>query len=239
MSAGEETGTPRGGLGRDSVSDSDRDCVSCWTQAEGYLKGVGGASLRLPGSVSSASSTAPDSSSLYAFGKAAGSGSGSPCTHGLQSCDPQCTLGCACRSLGSHAHLANTSRTSTKRIAVVMFVLPPADRSQSRGGGTYAGAGASVSSASVSAATSAPGTQALTLPVLPFFVTGESMGGAVAILAAHSRAFPFDGVVLRAPMCGIDEGLVPPSRVVAVLDRMGRYCPAAPIVPGCVWGVSS
>jgi alpha-beta hydrolase superfamily lysophospholipase len=127
-----------------------------------------------------------------------------------------------------------------------MLALPPADRSQSRGGG--AGAGASVStSASVSAATSAPvgvvgsgpGTQALTLPVLPFFVMGESMGGAVAILAAHTRAFPFDGVVLRAPMCGIDEGLVPPSCVVAVLDRMGRCCPAAPIVPGCVWGVSS
>ena len=39
---------------------------------------------------------------------------------------------------------------------------------------------------------------------LPFFVYGESMGGAAAILAAHSGRFCFDGVLLRAPMVGID-----------------------------------
>ena len=40
---------------------------------------------------------------------------------------------------------------------------------------------------------------------LPFFLHGESMGGAVAILAAASGRFGFDGAVLVAPMCALDK----------------------------------
>ena len=39
---------------------------------------------------------------------------------------------------------------------------------------------------------------------LPFFLLGESMGGAVSIACAASGRFPFAGVMLIAPMCGID-----------------------------------
>ena len=38
---------------------------------------------------------------------------------------------------------------------------------------------------------------------IPFFLIGESMGGAVSILAASSGKFGFDGVLLVAPMCAI------------------------------------
>jgi alpha-beta hydrolase superfamily lysophospholipase len=61
---------------------------------------------------------------------------------------------------------------------------------------------------------------------------GESMGGAVAILAAHRGAFPFDGVLLRAPMCGVHPGLVPSKCVVSMLKCLSTCCPAAPIIPG-------
>ena len=69
---------------------------------------------------------------------------------------------------------------------------------------------------------------------VPFYLFGESMGGAVAILAAHSGRVVVDGVLLRAPMCGIDESLVPPACVVSTLACIARCFPTAAIVPGYV-----
>lgn len=67
---------------------------------------------------------------------------------------------------------------------------------------------------------------------IPFFLMGESMGGAVAIVTAASGKFAFDGVLLVAPMCAIDPKMVPPKCVVSTLTCMQRCCPAAPLVPG-------
>jgi alpha-beta hydrolase superfamily lysophospholipase len=39
---------------------------------------------------------------------------------------------------------------------------------------------------------------------IPLFLLGESMGGAVAIMVAHDGRVKVDGVILIAPMCGID-----------------------------------
>ncbi len=45
---------------------------------------------------------------------------------------------------------------------------------------------------------------AVNLTGIPVFLIGESMGGAVAIATAVSARVVLDGVLLLAPMCGMD-----------------------------------
>ena len=54
----------------------------------------------------------------------------------------------------------------------------------------------------------------------PFFLMGESMGGAIAYCVYNLIPDCFNGVILQAPMCKISEELLPPKFVVQLLDRL-------------------
>lgn len=77
---------------------------------------------------------------------------------------------------------------------------------------------------------------------LPFFLMGESMGGAVAIGTSATGRFPFVGVMLIAPMCGVDPvgASVPCGGGVGV--GRGRFRSCSPCVrvgrwvPVASWG---
>jgi len=67
---------------------------------------------------------------------------------------------------------------------------------------------------------------------IPYFLMGESMGGATAVLMATDGSAQFDGIILTAPMIDIDPELVPPKVVVSVITWMSKCWPAAKLVPG-------
>ncbi|KAI8539120.1 hypothetical protein RHMOL_Rhmol09G0156200 [Rhododendron molle] len=66
---------------------------------------------------------------------------------------------------------------------------------------------------------------------LPFFLLGQSMGGAVALKANLKAPQDWDGVVLVAPMCKISEDVTPPEPAVKALTLLSRVLPKAKLVP--------
>ncbi|GBG59225.1 hypothetical protein CBR_g32242 [Chara braunii] len=63
------------------------------------------------------------------------------------------------------------------------------------------------------------------------FLFGDSMGGAVSIIAHLKRPEAWDGAVLVAPMCQISDKAKPPKLVVEVLKKLVDFFPTLPIVP--------
>nr|XP_043610480.1 caffeoylshikimate esterase-like [Erigeron canadensis] len=63
------------------------------------------------------------------------------------------------------------------------------------------------------------------------FLYGESMGGAVALLAHKKEANFWHGAILVAPMCKISEKVKPHPLVISVLTRVENIIPAWKIVP--------
>lgn len=68
-------------------------------------------------------------------------------------------------------------------------------------------------------------------PSLSQFVYGESMGGAVAALAAVRHPQQWRGVVLHAPMAGFDQNELPPWWVQAAAQLLVAVVPWAAVTP--------
>ncbi|CAI5479713.1 unnamed protein product [Closterium sp. Yama58-4] len=66
---------------------------------------------------------------------------------------------------------------------------------------------------------------------LPFFLYGESMGGAMAIQVARRDPTPWSGAVLVAPMCKMAQELIPPAPVIFVLKCLSYIFPTWKLVP--------
>mmetsp|Transcript_28819 Transcript_28819/g.48404 ORF Transcript_28819/g.48404 Transcript_28819/m.48404 type:complete len:351 (+) Transcript_28819:38-1090(+) len=68
---------------------------------------------------------------------------------------------------------------------------------------------------------------------LPFFIYGESMGGAVAfnLCTRHTIKSLVHGVVLICPMVKVSDEVKPPQFIVDILMKVARYLPLAPIAP--------
>ncbi|TQD71111.1 hypothetical protein C1H46_043352 [Malus baccata] len=66
---------------------------------------------------------------------------------------------------------------------------------------------------------------------LPFFVMGESMGGAVSLKIHLKEPDKWDGVILVAPMCKIAEDVMPPAIVLKLLALMSEVLPEAKLFP--------
>jgi len=60
---------------------------------------------------------------------------------------------------------------------------------------------------------------------LPFFLHGESMGGAVAIELSLRNPGAYTGMVLQAPMCKIGDKIKPPGFVISILRRAANWFP--------------
>eukprot|EP01138_Halocafeteria_seosinensis_P014545 gb/GECG01014848.1/.p1 GENE.gb/GECG01014848.1/~~gb/GECG01014848.1/.p1 ORF type:complete len:207 (+),score=22.71 gb/GECG01014848.1/:1-621(+) len=58
------------------------------------------------------------------------------------------------------------------------------------------------------------------------------MGGAAALRADQLRPDYFRGLILSAPLCGIDPALIPPDAVVSIGQCVSKVFPTAPVVPG-------
>lgn len=63
------------------------------------------------------------------------------------------------------------------------------------------------------------------------FLLGEAMGGAVALLLHRKTPDFWDGAVLIAPMCKIQEEFVPHPMVNSVLDQLCNVIPTWKIIP--------
>ena len=68
---------------------------------------------------------------------------------------------------------------------------------------------------------------------LPFFVYGESMGGAISFYVCTSKrlAERITGVILTCPMVKVSDDLKPPEIVISFLRMLAVYFPYAPLVP--------
>ncbi|KAL6190322.1 hypothetical protein ACLB2K_036720 [Fragaria x ananassa] len=66
---------------------------------------------------------------------------------------------------------------------------------------------------------------------LPFFIMGESMGGAVALKIHLKEPDKWDGVILVAPMCKIADDVMPPAIVLKLLAFMSEVLPQAKLFP--------
>ncbi|PQQ08118.1 caffeoylshikimate esterase [Prunus yedoensis var. nudiflora] len=66
---------------------------------------------------------------------------------------------------------------------------------------------------------------------LPFFIMGESMGGAVTLKIHLKEPSKWDGVILVAPMCKIAEDVMPPAIVLKLLALMSEVLPQAKLFP--------
>lgn len=66
---------------------------------------------------------------------------------------------------------------------------------------------------------------------LPFFIFGQSMGGAIALKALLKEPRQWDGIVLVAPMCKIAEDMTPPVPLQKVLIFLSNIIPQAKLVP--------
>jgi acylglycerol lipase len=71
---------------------------------------------------------------------------------------------------------------------------------------------------------------------VPCFLVGQSMGGAIAALAARKWNSRVDsklhGLVMIAPMCAIDPSMVPKWHVMQALKLAAFFLPKAPLIPG-------
>ena len=67
----------------------------------------------------------------------------------------------------------------------------------------------------------------------PFFVYGESMGGAVVFNLCTSLSLKahIAGAVMSAPMVKISDDLKPPAIIIEALTLLEKYFPYAPIIP--------
>ncbi|XP_024384349.1 caffeoylshikimate esterase [Physcomitrium patens] len=65
---------------------------------------------------------------------------------------------------------------------------------------------------------------------LPRFLFGESMGGAVALLAHLKDPTVWDGAVLVAPMCKIHAKMYPPWIIVQLLTALAKIIPKGKLV---------
>ncbi|CAA3021929.1 caffeoylshikimate esterase [Olea europaea subsp. europaea] len=66
---------------------------------------------------------------------------------------------------------------------------------------------------------------------LPYFIFGQSMGGAIALKALLKEPRQWDGIVLVAPMCKIAEDMAPPVPLQEVLIFLSKIIPQAKLVP--------
>ncbi|XP_051146286.1 caffeoylshikimate esterase [Andrographis paniculata] len=66
---------------------------------------------------------------------------------------------------------------------------------------------------------------------LPFFIFGQSMGGAIALKALLKAPNEWDGIVLVAPMCKISKEMSPPVPLQKVLILLSNLMPQAKLVP--------
>ncbi|RAL50798.1 hypothetical protein DM860_015945 [Cuscuta australis] len=66
---------------------------------------------------------------------------------------------------------------------------------------------------------------------LPSFLYGESMGGAVALKVHLKQPDSWSGAILSAPMCKIDQDLVPPWLLTQVLIGVAKFLPKQKLVP--------
>ncbi|CAI7899941.1 unnamed protein product [Closterium sp. NIES-53] len=66
---------------------------------------------------------------------------------------------------------------------------------------------------------------------LPFFLYGESMGGAMALQVSRRDPTPWNGAVLVAPMCKMAQELIPPAPVIFVLRCLSYIFPTWKLVP--------
>lgn len=64
----------------------------------------------------------------------------------------------------------------------------------------------------------------------PAFLLGESMGGALATTAARLDPSLFSGMVLFAPMCGIDPSIIPAAPIVALAKCVASCWPSLPLI---------
>jgi len=67
-------------------------------------------------------------------------------------------------------------------------------------------------------------------PNLPLFMSGTSMGGAMALAVAMRADFKIDGAVLSAPMVKISAENLPPTPVVWVLKILAQVFPSWAVV---------
>eukprot|EP00245_Coleochaete_scutata_P013628 TRINITY_DN560_c0_g2_i1.p1 TRINITY_DN560_c0_g2~~TRINITY_DN560_c0_g2_i1.p1 ORF type:complete len:346 (-),score=51.01 TRINITY_DN560_c0_g2_i1:837-1730(-) len=65
----------------------------------------------------------------------------------------------------------------------------------------------------------------------PYFLYGESMGGAVALKIHRKEPRLWDGAILLAPMCKISDDMYPPWIVVQALIFLARLFPTWKLVP--------
>ncbi|KAJ6728634.1 ALPHA/BETA-HYDROLASES SUPERFAMILY PROTEIN [Salix koriyanagi] len=66
---------------------------------------------------------------------------------------------------------------------------------------------------------------------LPFFLYGESMGGAICLLIHLASPKGFDGAVLVAPMCKISDNIKPRWPIPDILLFVAKFMPTLAIVP--------
>ncbi|KAA0165909.1 hypothetical protein FNF28_03291 [Cafeteria roenbergensis] len=64
----------------------------------------------------------------------------------------------------------------------------------------------------------------------PAFLLGESMGGALATTAARLNPELFAGMILFAPMCGIDPSIIPAAPIVALAKCVASCWPSLPLI---------
>lgn len=67
--------------------------------------------------------------------------------------------------------------------------------------------------------------------LLPTFLFGESMGGAICLLMSLKCPDMFKGAVLIAPMCKISDKVRPRWPIPEILTFLGKFVPTLPIVP--------
>ncbi|KAJ8758518.1 hypothetical protein K2173_000239 [Erythroxylum novogranatense] len=66
---------------------------------------------------------------------------------------------------------------------------------------------------------------------LPFFMLGQSMGGAVSLKVLLREPYAWDGIILVAPMCKISDDVLPPPAALKVLNLLSRVMPKAKLIP--------
>ncbi|KAI4321293.1 hypothetical protein MLD38_034694 [Melastoma candidum] len=71
----------------------------------------------------------------------------------------------------------------------------------------------------------------LAFGVLPSFLFGQSMGGAVALKVHLKQPTAWDGAILVAPMCKIADDMYPPWVVTQVLIGVAKLLPKLKLVP--------
>ncbi|XP_057809590.1 caffeoylshikimate esterase-like [Salvia miltiorrhiza] len=69
------------------------------------------------------------------------------------------------------------------------------------------------------------------LHMLPCFLFGQSMGGAVALKVHLKQPDAWNGAILVAPMCKIADDMVPPWLVTQILTGMAKLLPRLKLVP--------